>query len=123
MKRKTVKVLMLIIGIILIISMLSTVNATIVDGTFTGDLGAAEKDSEKIVDIFAAVLSIIRTAGVTVAVVILMVIASKYMIASAGDRADIKKYAMSYIIGAVILFGTAGIASLLKTVITDAFKK
>ena len=60
------------------------------------------------------ILAIVRTAGVAIAVVILLVIGTKYMIASAGDRADIKKYAIKYIIGAVILFGASGILTIIQ---------
>ena len=70
--------------------------------------------SEAIVQIISAVLSVIRVAGGGIAVVILMVIAAKYIMASAGDRADIKKYAMNYIIGAIILFGATGILGIVQ---------
>ena len=121
MKKKILKIFMLIVCAMLILSIVSNVNAAIVKSTFTGELGNAESSTDRIVTVVSAVLLIIRIAGVAIAVVILMVIACKYMIASAGDRADIKKYAMSYIIGAVIMFGTAQIAGLLQQVITGAF--
>ena len=64
--------------------------------------------------IIGAVLTIVRISGVTTAVVILMVIGAKYIIASAGDRADIKKYAVRYVIGALILFSASGLIGLIQ---------
>ncbi len=123
MKKKILKIVILIIYALLLLSVISNVYAAgTISKSFDGNLGSASGSVNPIIDILSAVLFIIRTAGVVIATVILMVIACKYMIASAGDRADIKKYAVSYIIGAVIMLGTAGIAGLLKDIITEAFR-
>lgn len=66
-------------------------------------------------------ISIARTVGVGVAVVILMVIAVKYMLASPGDRADLKKNAVPFVIGAVVLFGTSGILTIIMN-LADTIK-
>ena len=60
-------------------------------------------------------ISVARIVGVTIAIVILLVIAMKYMISAPGDRADIKKHAIHYVIGAFILFAVTGILSILDT--------
>ena len=44
----------------------------------------------------------------------IVVIAAKYMLASAGDRADIKKHAVAYVTGAMILFGSAAIVDIIQ---------
>ena len=54
-----------------------------------------------------SVLSVIQVIGVAVAVIMLMVLAIKYMIASSSDRADIKKHAIIYVTGAILLFGAS----------------
>ena len=61
-------------------------------------------------------ISIARIVGVGIAVVILMVIACKYMMAAPGDRADIKKNAVPYVIGAIVLFGTTGILGIIADI-------
>lgn len=119
MKNKLLKIIILVMYALLMLSIVSNVYAAISD-SFTGEM-QENVDVDPVVQIFSAVLFIIRMAGTAIAVVILMIIACKYMIASAGERADIKKYAMSYIIGAIIMFGTAQIAGLLQQVITGAF--
>ena len=118
MNKKILKIFTTIIYILFIISMISNTYATISD-SFGGNLAGV--DTGSIEKIISDILFIIRMVGTFVAVAILMVIACKYMIASAGDRADIKKYAMSYIIGALILFATSGIAGIIRKTIEDAF--
>lgn len=82
----------------------------------TSEVGDAKNSSKKIIQ---AVLSVTRIVAAAIALVILIVIACKYILASAGDRADIKKYATNYVIGAIILFGATGILSIIKTFVGD----
>ena len=60
-------------------------------------------------------ISVARVVCVTIAIVILLVIAMKYMMSAPGDRADIKKHAIHYVIGAFILFAVTGILSILNS--------
>ena len=65
--------------------------------------------------IIGTVISAARIIGVCFAVVMLLTIAMKYMTAAAGDKADIKKSAVAYVVGAVVLFGATNIiASLVE---------
>ena len=56
----------------------------------------------------------VQVVGVAVAFIMLGVLGAKYMIASPGDRADIKKSAWVYLLGAIIIFGTTGILKLIQ---------
>lgn len=93
-----------------------------VTGTFKGStsqVGDAKKASQAIIK---SVLSVIRIIAAAIALIILMIIACKYIIASAGDRADIKKYAINYIMGAIILFGASGILTIVQTFVESTIK-
>ena len=59
-------------------------------------------------------ISIMRIICLTIAIVILLTISMKYMISAPGDRADIKKHAIHYVIGAIILFGVTGILGIIN---------
>ena len=59
-------------------------------------------------------ISIMRIICVTIAIVILLTISMKYMMSAPGDRADIKKHAVHYVIGAFILFAVTGILGILN---------
>lgn len=59
-------------------------------------------------------LGIIQLVGVAIAVIMLIVLAIKYISAAPGDKAEIKKHAVVYIVGAVVLFGAAGILGIVR---------
>lgn len=67
-----------------------------------------------------SVLNVIRIVGAAIAIAILLIIATKYIIASAGDRADIKKYAVNYVIGALIFLGASGILTIIRAYVMSA---
>ena len=119
--KKTGKIIFLIICILTLFSNI-LVDASVVS-QFSGEItGSATNAQTSAIKILSSILDIIRTIGAAVAVIILIVIACKYIIASAGDRADIKKYATTYVIGALILFGASGITSLIKNFIDNSIK-
>lgn len=95
--------------------------STLIKSAYTGDgasnIESAENSAKVII---STILSIIRTVAAAIAIIILIVIACKYILASAGDRADIKKYAFNYIIGALILFSASALVGIAKTAVDDA---
>ena len=97
------------------------VESDIVKNNFKGTIqGDAENGKKVIVRIISTSLNTVRTVGIAVAVVMLMTVACKYIMASAGDKADIKKYAFNYIIGALVLFGASGIVTIIKNVMISS---
>lgn len=94
----------------------------IIKSSFGGDVSetgikTAASASTKII---STILSIIRTVSAGIAIVVLIVIACKYILASAGDRADIKKYAVNYVIGALILFAASAIVEIVKQAVDSS---
>ena len=57
--------------------------------------------------------------GVAVAVAVLIWLAIKYITAAPSDKADIKKSAVAYVIGAVLLFAASGVLALIQNFATD----
>lgn len=123
MKRKITKIILTAFIVALIITLGTTVfaasNAELVKG-FNGT--ANPTGTTAITKIISAVLGVVRTVGAAVAIIMLMTIAAKYIMASAGDRADIKKYAVNYVIGAIILFGTTGILGIVQEFVKASIK-
>ena len=60
----------------------------------------------------------LRVITTSIAVIILIVISMKYMISAPADRADIKKHAIPYVIGVIILFGATGVLSIIQKLST-----
>jgi nitric oxide reductase large subunit len=68
---------------------------------------------KKINNITATVITVVRIIGVAIAIVMLLVIAMKYMTAAPGEKADIKKSAIVYVVGAVVLFGATALLGII----------
>ena len=64
--------------------------------------------------IAGTVITIAKVITTGVAIIMLIVLAMKYMLSAPEDRATIKKHAVVYIVGAVILFGATGILSIIE---------
>lgn len=87
------------------------------DGKITGD---GEKGANAIVKIISSILGVVRTIGAAVALLIFMWVAIKYILASAGEKADLKKYLTTYVIGGLVLFGASGILTIIRKVLDNS---
>ena len=112
-------VLITIIGIQLF-SMVSFVNADTIDPMDEiNKMSEGTSDSPALSvlsNIGGTFITIFQIVGVGVALIMLIVLAMKYMLASAGDKADIKKHATVYIVGAVCLFAASGILGIIQNI-------
>ena len=117
MKKSLVKVMAMLLLAVMVASLIVTsVLASGYDGLIeqinNGDDTSGAKTS--VLNIVASILSITKVIGVGVAVIMLIVLAIKYISASPGDKADIKKHATVYVVGACVLFGSAGILQIIQ---------
>lgn len=114
MKKNVVKMITVILIAILLITFLNTIS-------FSDyyDIGAFEneevnnKASTMIVNASKNSIATARIVSGAIALIVLLVIAMKYMMAAPGDKADIKKHAVAYVIGAFILFSVTEIITIL----------
>ena len=113
-----------IITILCIVSLLSLYMVNISSAVWEGDEAAKAlitKDASndggvtaKAQTIVKSIITITRTIAAGVAVIMLAVVAMKYMMAAPGDRAEIKKHAVVYVVGAVVLFATSGLLTIIE---------
>lgn len=61
-----------------------------------------------------SILSIVQVIAVATAVIMLIVLAIKYISSAPNDKAEIKKHAVIYVVGAILLFGASGILALIR---------
>lgn len=110
------KKVVLILSLIIILVVFFTINSMAAyDSADIGDFaGETTEASGKVQTALGGAIASIQLIGLGVAVVMLVVLAIKYMMSSASDRAEIKKHAVIYIVGAVIMFGAAGILEIIK---------
>lgn len=60
------------------------------------------------------ILFIVQLVGTIIAICILIMLGIQYMIAAPDGKANIKKQAVIYIIGAFFLFGAVGVVEIIK---------
>ena len=58
---------------------------------------------------------VIQVTATGVAVIMLIVLAIKYISSAPSEKADIKKSAMIYVVGAIILFAGSGILAIIRS--------
>lgn len=114
MKNKLIKyITSLLVAIVLCSTIFTTVGYALDDPS-----KIQPKDDAGITGDFSKIggmiLGAAQVIGVAVAIIILLVLGIKYMTAAPNDKAEIKKHAVVYIVGAVVLFGASGILALIS---------
>ena len=117
------KILKFSLTLILVFSVLFGMLETISNADYASEMDKLLTNSEtyndttgtvdKVNTISGTIITSIRIIGVAVAVVMLLVVAMKYMTAAPGDKADIKKSAIQYVVGAIVLFAVTGILGII----------
>jgi len=82
------------------------------DVTIKGDTSGSTATAAK--DITGMILGVVQVIGVAIAVIMLIVLAIKYISAAPNDKAEIKKHAVVYVVGAVVLFAASGIIGIIR---------
>jgi len=119
---KVMKVMaVVLVAVMIVASMATVVNASNImsfsevstDSVVNGaqDTSGAASSINRII---GSILTIVQVVGCGVAVIMLIVLAIKYISAAPGDKADIKKHAVVYVVGAVVLFAASGILQIVK---------
>ena len=113
-----------IISVVLVFALLFTIiHSTTVFGAYNWiskintQAGATDSSnvSSSVNNIAQAIITIVRVVCVGVAITMLVVLAIKYMVSAPGDRATVKKHAVVYIVGAVIMFASSGILGIIQS--------
>lgn len=117
MTKKVMKFIAIMLMAVMVVAVFSqAVLAT--DGTNLsqfnnkGDNSGAKNSAQNII---GALINIIQIIGTGVAIIMLIVLAIKYISAAPGDKAEIKKHAVVYVVGAIVLFAATGILQIIKS--------
>ena len=113
-KKKIIRVLSIALMVAMIAMCLSNVVFADMPDPKSFDGSDKSQATNQVKNVLNAILSIAQVVGVAVAVIMLIVLAIKYISAAPGDKAEIKKHAVVYIVGAVVLFAASGILGIIK---------
>lgn len=64
--------------------------------------------------VMGTIITVMRVVGTGIAIIMLTYVAIKYMSAAPSEKAEFKKSATAYIVGAVVLFGASGILGIIN---------
>ena len=70
--------------------------------------------SEAATNIIGMIINIAQVIGMGVAIIMLIVLAIQYIAASPEGKAEIKKNATIYIVGAILLFAASGVLAIIR---------
>lgn len=84
----------------------------LIDTTYKGNFKG--NANEKVTNVMNGIISVVRVVGMCIAITLLLIIAMKYMTAAPGEKADIKKASIAYVVGALVLFGAVGILGIIS---------
>lgn len=87
---------------------------------FDGEEYQNEKANNITKKVMGTALLVIRIVASGIAIIMLTYIAIKYMTAAPSERADFKKSAMIYVVGAVLVLGAQQILDVISKVITES---
>lgn len=65
-------------------------------------------------DIAGTAITVTQIIAMGVAIIMLIVLAMKYMLSAPGDKASIQKHAVVYIVGAIAMFACTGILEIIR---------
>ena len=118
--KKTMKVIAVLLIAIMAIAVLSnTVFASDIWAGIPMTPSVSSDAQNKVGNMAGQILGIVQVIGMAVAVIMLIVLAIKYISAAPSDKAEIKKHAVVYVVGAVILFAATGILEIIKNFASD----
>ena len=111
-KKRIMQFIIIIITMFILSSLSMASSADIVDKITSTTLNSEAENMAT--NISGAVLNIAKIIVLGIAIIMLIVLGIKYMISSVEDRAAIKKHAVIYLVGAVIMFSATGIITIIQ---------
>lgn len=120
--RKYVKIISVLLLVIQIVFLLQTVVlADNFDFTEFDNYGNNKID-KRTKNVMATAINVIRVVGTGVSLIMLSYLGIKYMMASPNEKADFKKSAMIYVVGAVLVFGASNLLSIILNASQNLFE-
>lgn len=127
-KKKIIKLMSLMVFIIFIalscfnIKVVYAANFQLDEAEWTKDEYQSGNINNSTQKVMGTIIQVIRIVGTATSVIMLIVIAIKYMSAAPEGRAEFKKSATIYLVGAMLLFASTNILGMLYTFGTENLK-
>ena len=110
--KKTMKIVAILL--VAIIALSTTVSAKLSWDINSIQASNSSAAANSVKNMAGEILSVVQVVAMAVAVIMLIVLAIKYISAAPSDKAEIKKHAVVYVVGAVVLFAATGILEIIE---------
>lgn len=117
--KKVISVIFLFVvffGIINNIVYASDVTDIITDMNGVHDVNLSGSGANKIKGLVNLVIKFIQIIGSGISLIVVTILGIKYMVASANEKADLKKQAIPIVIGCILLFAGSNIAGIIADI-------
>ncbi len=118
--KKTARIINIVMIVLVLLTIVSNVAFAATAGSSYLDPSTIKANNDgqlatKSQSIAGSILGVAQVIGISVAIIMLIALAIKYVSAAPNDKAEIKKHAVVYIAGAIVLFGASGLLGLIRT--------
>ena len=114
MTKKVMRIVAVVLAVLMVVALSGSVFATDFDLNAFDTVKDTSTASSAVTNIIGSIINIVQIVGTGVAIIMLIILAIKYISAAPGDKADIKKHAVVYVVGAIVLFAATGILQIIK---------
>lgn len=118
MKKNILKIVFCLIVILMVIS-ITTVNATSIIGQLDSNKNVSTNAGDSVKNTGNVIIKVIKISGTGIAIIMLLYIAIKYMMVAPSEKAEFKKTAIVYVVGAVVLFAAPRLVELVMDLAQD----
>lgn len=110
---KAIRIISILMLVVLIVGAftLPTLASGVDLDSFTSNSSA---NTDGITNLFGSIISIVQVIGTGIAIIMLIVIAIKYLVASPEGKGELKKSALIYVVSAFILFAAVNILAVIQ---------
>ena len=120
MNRKVMKIVSILLTVLMMAFVLSTsvfASSDTSDYMQIGQFSGKSQDQQTagvFQNFIATLINLVQVIGMAVAIIMLIVMAIKYISAAPSEKAELKKSATIYVVGAIVLFAATGILQVVK---------
>lgn len=108
---KAIRVISILMLVVLLVGALTVPSLAVDPKDFEPDTGNATN----VTNLFNSIIGIVQVVGTGIAIIMLIVLAIKYLVASPEGKSEIKKSALLYVVSAVILFAAVNILAAIQS--------
>ncbi len=117
MNRKVIKVVSVLLMMVMVATMLSTSVFATWDDIDINQFNSVKDNSTAsgtFTQVIGSIITLVQVVGMGVAIIMLVVMAIKYISAAPSEKAELKKGITIYVVGAIVLFAASGILQVIK---------